>query len=64
VQGAGLGRLLFQRLVDAARQLGVRRILLEILPENRPMLALAGRFGAEPVSFDGQAVRYALEVTR
>lgn len=64
VQGAGLGGLLFQRLLEVASGLDVRRIVLEILPHNRPMLALAARFGAQPLSFDGQSVRYALEVTR
>jgi RimJ/RimL family protein N-acetyltransferase len=63
VQGRGLGGLLLQRLLDVAGGLGVRRILLEVLPENRPMLALAARFGAQPVSFDGQAVRYGLDLT-
>jgi RimJ/RimL family protein N-acetyltransferase len=63
VQGAGLGSLLFRRLLHVAREQGVRRIVLDILPQNRPMLALAARFGAHPLSFDGQSVRYVLEVT-
>lgn len=45
-----------------AADLGVRRLLLEILPENSAMLALAGRFAAEPVAFDGRSVLYAVEV--
>ena len=64
VTGRGLGTLLFDRLLEAAAGLGVRRLLLDILPENRAMLALAHRVGAEPVAFDGRSVLYAVEVTR
>ncbi len=36
-QGQGLGSLLFQRLMAAAKERGVRRLRLEILGSNRPM---------------------------
>lgn len=39
-QGQGLGRLLLDRLQQAAREHGYRRIRGEVLAENRPMLAL------------------------
>jgi hypothetical protein len=39
-------------------------VLLDILPENQAMLALARRVGAEPVAFDGRSVLYAVEVTQ
>lgn len=64
VTNRGLGTLLLDRLVKLAAGAGVRRLLLDILPENRPMLALARRVGAEPVAFDGRSVLYAVSVTR
>ncbi|MGH9009077.1 MAG: GNAT family N-acetyltransferase [Acidimicrobiia bacterium] len=64
VTGRGLGTLLFDRLLERAAGLGVRRVLLDILPENQAMLALARRVGAEPVAFDGRSVLYAVEVSR
>ena len=62
VAGRGLGTLLLDRLLELAAGLGVRRVLLDILPENRAMLALAQRVGAEPVAFDGRSVLYAVSV--
>ena len=64
VTGRGLGTLLLDRLLEQAARLGVRRVLLDILPENQAMLALARRVGAEPVAFDGRSVLYAVEVSR
>jgi acetyltransferase len=64
VTGRGLGTLLLDRLLERAARLGVRRVLLDILPENQAMLALARRVGAEPVAFDGRSVLYAVEVLR
>src|SRR4051794_27276408 len=49
VQGLGLGATLLGQLLAVAGGIGVRRVLLDILPENRPMLALAARFDAEPI---------------
>lgn len=62
--GRGLGTLLLDRLLELAARAGVRRVLLDILPENRAMLALARRVGGEPVGFDGHSVLYAVEVPR
>jgi RimJ/RimL family protein N-acetyltransferase len=64
VAGLGLGTLLLDRLLALAGELGLRRIVLDILPENVAMLALARRVGAEPVAFDGRSVLYAVEVPR
>ena len=63
VTGRGLGTLLLDKLLERAADLGVRRVLLDILPENQSMLALARRVGAEPVAFDGRSVLYAVEVS-
>jgi acetyltransferase len=60
--GRGLGRLLVERLLALAAGLGVRRVLFDILPENRAMLALARRVGAGPLGFDGHSVVYGLDI--
>jgi GNAT superfamily N-acetyltransferase len=39
-QGRGLGSILFQRLADRARAVGVRRFVAETLPTNHAMLAV------------------------
>jgi GNAT superfamily N-acetyltransferase len=39
-QGRGLGTLLFSRLADRARAVGVRRFVAETLSDNRPMLTV------------------------
>lgn len=62
--GRGLGTLLLDRLLGLAADHGVSRVLLDILPENRAMLALARRAGGEAVGFDGCSVLYAVEVHR
>ena len=62
VAGRGLGRLLLDRLLELAAGLGVRRMVFDILPENRAMLALARRVGAEPVGFDGHSVLYGVTI--
>jgi GNAT superfamily N-acetyltransferase len=56
----GLGRALLARLIDRAAAAGYRRMLLHVLPENRAMVGLAGRFGATPVGTDGWAVTFAI----
>jgi acetyltransferase len=63
VTNRGLGTLLLDRLLEMAAGLGLRRLLLDILPENRAMLALARRVGAQAVAFDGRSVLYAVSVT-
>jgi acetyltransferase len=44
-QGCGFGRLLLERVIDAARRNGVRRLTGDVLAANARMLALARRFG-------------------
>lgn len=45
-QRRGLGRLLLERLAQAAVARGVRAFVAEVLSENRPMLALLGVLGS------------------
>lgn len=44
-QGCGLGRLLLDRVIDAARRNGVRSLTGDVLATNTRMLALARRCG-------------------
>ena len=47
-QRLGLGRHLLQRLIEIARERGVKRLVGLILSENTPMLALTGSLGFTP----------------
>jgi GNAT superfamily N-acetyltransferase len=49
-QGRGLGSLLFQRLADRARALGVRRFAADTLPEDARMLAVFHHAGVPLMS--------------
>ncbi len=40
MQGRGLGRILFQRLIEAARERGISQFKGEVLPQNQAMLGL------------------------
>lgn len=44
-QGQGLGELMLERLLVAARDAGVRRLVGSVAPSNRPMLRLMQRMG-------------------
>ncbi|MGD9888167.1 MAG: GNAT family N-acetyltransferase [Halothiobacillaceae bacterium] len=57
-QGAGLGSLLLEAVMDAARQRGVRVLMGEVLPHNTGMLKLAERMGFERLAgaFDDDVV--------
>jgi len=44
-QGQGLGELMLERLLEAARDAGVRRLVGSVAPSNRPMLRLMQRMG-------------------
>jgi acetyltransferase len=43
--GLGLGPMLLRRIIDCARQRGIREIFGEVLAENDPMLKLCNAFG-------------------
>lgn len=58
--GCGLGSQLLGRLLDLAAGRGHRRLLLDVLPENRAMLALGTRFGATLIGSDGRALLFAV----
>lgn len=60
-QGFGHGTRLFGRIVDAARNRGVRRLWLTCLAENRRILAIARRFGATVKLFGNEATAELLD---
>lgn len=44
-QGQGIGRILLEKLLDYARNEGIRRVMAYMLPENRPMRRIAEELG-------------------
>jgi acetyltransferase len=62
-QRQGLGRHLMQRLIDIARERGVRRLVGQVLIENTPMLHLMHSLGfAPPIAVEDQIVRVELSL--
>jgi acetyltransferase len=47
-QRKGLGRHLLSRLIEIAKQRGVRKLVGQVLRENAPMLALTASLGFSP----------------
>lgn len=47
-QRQGLGRHLLSRLIEIAKERGVRRLTGQVLRENGPMLALTASLGFSP----------------
>jgi acetyltransferase len=66
--GAGLGRVLMEALVGAARRRGLREMTGFVLAENAPMLRLASRLGfavrRDPDDFSQCICRLALRETQ
>jgi GNAT superfamily N-acetyltransferase len=55
-QGRGLGSLLFRRLAERARSVGVRRFVADTLPENSRMLAVFHHAGVPVTSSHADGV--------
>ncbi len=63
-QGRGLGALLLEQLVVAARSVGITRFTAETLPDNRAMLSTFTRAGFEVRSrFEGGVVELSFDIT-
>jgi acetyltransferase len=63
-QRRGLGRHLLRRLIEIARERGVRRLVGLVLRENGPMLALTRSLGfGPPETVDDGVVRVSLDLT-
>jgi acetyltransferase len=64
-QRQGLGRHLLQRLIDIARERGVRRLVGQVLAENTPMLHLMHSLGfTPPVVVADNIVRMELDLSK
>lgn len=64
-QQQGLGRHLMQRLIDIARERGVRRLVGQVLAENTPMLHLMQSLGfSPPVAVEDHVVRVELDLSK
>jgi acetyltransferase len=62
-QRQGLGRHLMSRLIDIARERGVKKLVGQVLSENRPMLSLMASLGfTPPVTVDNDVVGVELEL--
>ncbi len=60
-QGRGLGRVLMEELVAAARANGLRRLSADILAENEPMIGLARTLGrSAEISLPDEGVVHAV----
>lgn len=49
-QGQGIGTILMRHLAILARDAGLKELIAEVLPENRPMLLLFKKFGFKAAS--------------
>jgi GNAT superfamily N-acetyltransferase len=57
-QGNGVGTALLDRLIDAAREQGIRRFRCEVLADNEGMRALAKRLGGRVGWLDDGTLEY------
>ena len=61
----GLGRALYEKAVDLARQLGVRELLIDSDPQAAAFYATMGatRIGAEPTGYQGRLLpKFSVEI--
>jgi acetyltransferase len=62
-QGQGLGEHLMQRLIETARERGVKRLTGSVLRENHRMLALSKELGFHELkSSDASVIQMALDL--
>jgi acetyltransferase len=62
-QRKGLGRHLLTRLIEIAKERGVKKLVGQVLRENTPMLALTTSLGfTPPVTVDNDVVRVELDL--
>jgi RimJ/RimL family protein N-acetyltransferase len=60
-QGRGIGSILLRHLIKIAGDAGLHELIAEVLPENRAMLKVFGKYGFKPVPrHDPQTVHLVL----
>jgi ribosomal protein S18 acetylase RimI-like enzyme len=63
-QGKGLGSILMRHLISIARRAGLRELVAEVLPENRPMLKVLEKCGLKlGMKREGQVVSASLQLS-
>jgi ribosomal protein S18 acetylase RimI-like enzyme len=63
-QGLGLARMLIAAVLSDCLDEGLRRLVMQVLPENRPAIALLTALGAERQSMLDAVEHYRLDVAR
>ena len=62
-QGRGVGSILMRHLVKIARDGGLKELTAEVLPENKAMIKVFGKFGFSPAARrDPQTVHLVLQL--
>jgi RimJ/RimL family protein N-acetyltransferase len=62
-QGRGIGSILLRHLIKIAGDAGLHELIAEVLPENRAMLKVFGKYGFKPVPrHDPQTVHLVLKL--
>jgi GNAT superfamily N-acetyltransferase len=63
-QGYGIGSRLMRHLANLAREAGLRELIAEVLPDNRPMLSVFQKCGLKLTTRrDGGAVHVTMQLT-
>ena len=62
-QGRGVGRILFDHLVAAAKERDVERFECTVMAENKAMLRLLRSYPGESSKWDGDAIHVTLDLT-
>ena len=64
LKGHGLGWLLMQRIIDEARQKGLRRVYGDVLVENTTMLQMCAELGFHPQDMGSKMRRVVLDLDK
>jgi len=64
IKGHGLGWLLMRRVIDSAREQGLRRVYGDVLAENSAMLQMCAELGFREEDIGSGMTRVALEIER
>ena len=63
-QGKGLGPILLRHLISIGRRAGLRELIAEVLPENRPMLKVLEKCGLKlSIKREGRVVSASLSLS-
>ena len=57
-QGRGVGSVLLRHLIKIASDAGLKELTAEVLPENKPMMKVFGKFGFSPAPSQDPQTRH------